>query len=305
MEAPRIRSFLHAVWLSPRKRGEGCRATASRSEFVVIGSRLSTAVGNQMKRLHIVQGGLENGDKKWLERAARGKLDSKSWIAPRSAEVGDNIVIYVAGYGFFATAMVKSGSKRRTDWKNRYGAALTSIKLIKPPISLGIIRRRLPKLTWAKYPRSITTPTPELGIQIRGLIHERRNVGIIDLDDDALAEANIEELRAAAMLSALKSVTQRQREIIERVRSKAIHLYVLVRAHGECEGCEKPAPFLKADGSPYLGPHHTTRLADDGPDHPANVIALCPTCHRRAHYSQGAEGFNRSLKRKAARLARR
>ena len=43
---------------------------------------------------------------------------------------------------------------------------------------------------------------------------------------------------------------------------------------------------MKTDGSPYLEPHHITRLADNGPDHPAKVIALCPNCHRKAHSSQ-------------------
>src|SRR5262245_49147562 len=37
-----------------------------------------------MRRLHIVQGGLDNGDKKWLERAARNHWNSRTWIAPSS-----------------------------------------------------------------------------------------------------------------------------------------------------------------------------------------------------------------------------
>ena len=41
-----------------------------------------------------------------------------------------------------------------------------------------------------------------------------------------------------------------------------------------------------------------TRRADDGPDHPAHVIALCPNCHRRAHYAGDAKAFNTVLKRK-------
>ncbi|MGH9768021.1 MAG: HNH endonuclease [Blastocatellia bacterium] len=63
----------------------------------------------------------------------------------------------------------------------------------------------------------------------------------------------------------------------------------------ECEGCNDHAPFQKSDGFPYLEPHHTMRLADGGPDHPAHVIAPCPNCHRRAHYAVDAEAFNKSL----------
>jgi hypothetical protein len=105
-----------------------------------------------------------------------------------------------------------------------------------------------------------------------------------------------------ALLSARPSATKKERTLIFRTRSKAIHLYVLSRANGHCEGCKAAAPFRKADGRPYIEPHHTKRLADDGPDHPASVIGLCPNCHRRAHFSEDAKTFNRSLERKLVRL---
>lgn len=258
--------------------------------------------GRSMAVLHIVQGGIDNGDKKQLERAARKNLSVPSWIVPKSAAIGDEVVIYVSGYGFFATAKVKTRAKQRVDWKNRYGAGLNLIKLIDPAISIGAIQRHIPKLTWARYPRSITTPPPEVAPQIRKLISERRKTGIPDLDDEALVQSNIDELRTAALLSARPSATPKERKVIYRVRSKAIHLYVLSRADGHCEGCNSVAPFRKADGRPYIEPHHTTRLADDGPDHPAKVIGLCPSCHRRAHHSEDAKVFNGLLKRKLARL---
>lgn len=252
--------------------------------------------------LHIVQGGIENGDKKWLEKAAQNNSKAPSWIVPKSVRVGDDVVVYVAGYGFFATAKIGTHPRPRADWDNRYGAGLNSIRLIDPAISLGTIRRHVPELTWAIYPRSITTPPVEVASRIQKLISERRKTGLPDLDDEALQEANIDELRKAALLSARPSATEKERKLIYRVRSKAIHLYVLHRANGTCEGCSAVAPFRKADGRPYIEPHHTTRLADDGPDHPAKVIGLCPNCHRRAHYAEDAVPFNRSLKRKLARL---
>jgi hypothetical protein len=60
---------------------------------------------------------------------------------------------------------------------------------------------------------------------------------------------------------------------------------VLVRASGRCEGCSKDAPFTRrSDGSPYLEVHHRTPLALGGEDTVANATALCPNCHRAAHY---------------------
>jgi 5-methylcytosine-specific restriction endonuclease McrA len=249
-----------------------------------------------MKSLRIVQGGIENGDKVLLERLAAEGRSFDRWVAPKDSRPGDDVVIYVVGYGFFATATVTSESRPRDDWPGRYGAALASFKLIVPPIFLAAIRRHIPGLGWARYPRSITTPTPDVAEQVRELIRRRRKTGIPDLDDDALEEANIDELRRVATMRSRKSTPGRNTKTVYRARSLAIRLYVLRRADGYCEYCEYEAPFYKSDGTPYLEPHHTTRLADDGPDHPSHVIALCPNCHRRAHHAGNAKAFNSELK---------
>lgn len=80
-----------------------------------------------------------------------------------------------------------------------------------------------------------------------------------------------------------------------RRRSAAVKAYVLLRAAGSCECCEMPAPFLKRDGSPYLEPHHTARLADGGADLPDAVAAICPTCHRHIHHGEGGVELNEQL----------
>lgn len=255
-----------------------------------------------MPNLHIVQGGIDNGDKAWLEKAARKHLSAPAWIVPKSVAIGDEVVAYIADYGFFATGRIKSLSKPRKDWPNRYGAVLGSIKLIQPAISLATIKRGIPGLTWANYPRSITTPSSRIAEQIRNLVKNRRKTGIPDLNDGALEGANIDELRKIALLKARPFATQRERHTIYRARSQAIRLYVLSRANGHCEACGFPAPFQKPDGSYYLEPHHTMRLSDEGPDHPAKVIGLCPNCHRKAHYANCSTAFNARLIKKLRTL---
>lgn len=60
---------------------------------------------------------------------------------------------------------------------------------------------------------------------------------------------------------------------------------VLYRAQGKCEDCKHEAPFNRAsDGTPYLEVHHIDPLSEGGDDWVENAIALCPNCHRRAHY---------------------
>jgi 5-methylcytosine-specific restriction enzyme A len=69
------------------------------------------------------------------------------------------------------------------------------------------------------------------------------------------------------------------------LRNRDVVAEVLLRAAGVCEKCKSPAPFIRrADKTPYLEVHHRKQLAAGGTDTVANAIAVCPNCHRRAHY---------------------
>lgn len=113
---------------------------------------------------------------------------------------------------------------------------------------------------------------------------------------------SLAQLRQLAEQQATRDATPQQRVVLVRKRSQAIRAYVLKRANGTCEGCAQPAPFQTKANIPYLEPHHTLRLADGGPDAPAHVIALCPNCHRRAHYADNGREFNEALIAKLAVL---
>jgi 5-methylcytosine-specific restriction protein A len=119
---------------------------------------------------------------------------------------------------------------------------------------------------------------------------------------ESLTSKTLSELRALAVLTSGRGVSASMRKQVCKLRSEAVKEYARRRAKGRCEGCEAVAPFKTKKGRPYLEPHHLTRLADDGPDHPENVIALCPTCHRRAHHAADAEAFNEGLKHIVAEL---
>jgi 5-methylcytosine-specific restriction protein A len=74
-----------------------------------------------------------------------------------------------------------------------------------------------------------------------------------------------------------------------RVREK-----VLRRAKGVCEFCGTEG-FEKTDGNRYLETHHVISLASKGMDTLDNVIALCPSHHREAHYGKDAALLEVSL----------
>ena len=69
------------------------------------------------------------------------------------------------------------------------------------------------------------------------------------------------------------------------IRNPFVVAEVLHHAKGVCERCHRPAPFnRKSDGTPYLEVHHRIPLAQGGLDSIRNAEALCPNCHREAHY---------------------
>lgn len=113
-------------------------------------------------------------------------------------------------------------------------------------------------------------------------------------DIKQLRKKSLSELRAAALVKSSTNTPAIEKIQINRYRSEAIKLYVLTRASGKCEGCGEPAPFETKKG-PYLECHHLYRLSDGGPDHPKNVVALCPNCHRKAHYAINNGEFNEKL----------
>jgi len=112
---------------------------------------------------------------------------------------------------------------------------------------------------------------------------------------------SLQQLREIALSSTpTHASTQEKIQSIQN-RSTAIKLYAKKRANGICEGCNETAPFETKSG-PYLEVHHLTRLADGGADLPQNIIALCPTCHRKAHYSLDCLEFNNQLIKKVAAI---
>jgi hypothetical protein len=109
---------------------------------------------------------------------------------------------------------------------------------------------------------------------------------------EALQFEKARNLSQEERLDALKVSNKKPKQTIVQqtvfLRNQFVVAEVLYRAKGICEECKQPAPFLKAkDNSPYLEVHHKIRLIDGGDDTIENAIALCPNCHRKAHY--GAE----------------
>jgi len=101
----------------------------------------------------------------------------------------------------------------------------------------------------------------------------------------------VEQGRVAATPSVQKLVVGRY------ARSPIVARETLRRADGVCELCGQPAPFRDINGEPFLEVHHIVPLSEGGPDVLSNTAALCPNCHRAAHYADKAPALRRKLLR--------
>lgn len=119
-------------------------------------------------------------------------------------------------------------------------------------------------------------------------------------------ERRVLELRRREVRIDRPAGTKRPQKIVRSaygfVRSAEVKAYVLQEANGRCEVCASPAPFIDGDGMPYLEVHHVKPLAEGGSDRVGNAIAVCPNCHRRAHFSGDKTEFATQAYRKLPRL---
>ena len=268
---------------------------------------VSSRDGAHPRRLHVLNGSRDE-DAATLRKALAGRTRRlRLRRVPKYAAAGDEVVLYIAGLGIVASGTVEGWPvPTRTPSGGQYTAAIATLKPVNPPLSLATLKAELRGIDWLRYPRSYTTLASAAAESLRELVCHRRarpDYALPSVVGDE--DLNYAELCQIADRNAQNRVKASQSLKWVRQASKTVHRAVLQRAQGCCEGCGSSAPFQrKVDGRPYLEAHHIVRLADEGPDRPVNVIALCPNCHRRVH--EGADGrqYNQKLRDIAQRRHR-
>lgn len=97
--------------------------------------------------------------------------------------------------------------------------------------------------------------------------------------------------------------TEVTREVWQRCDE--VRKWALTRAKGKCQGCDNEAlPLYMDDGEVFLEVHHVKFLRDGGPDTPDNTVALCPRCHKHAHFGHDRDVFRESLYTRLSFLTR-
>ena len=67
-------------------------------------------------------------------------------------------------------------------------------------------------------------------------------------------------------------------------RDQKVRAQFLQIANGYCECCGEQG-FLTGSGDRYLETHHVVGVSERGPDTAGNIVAVCPLCHRKAHFA--------------------
>lgn len=148
-----------------------------------------------------------------------------------------------------------------------------------------------------KHIYSLATGISSHEFHTRDARQQLQNLGFTVIDVSAYEEINealdkavkqsINEPQARQKRLQLASPIAQEKFVIQRIflRNPDVVAETLVRANGFCEYCKSAAPFLRAkDSTPYLEVHHRTPLAKGGKDTVSNSVALCPNCHRQAHF---------------------
>ncbi len=127
------------------------------------------------------------------------------------------------------------------------------------------------------------TELKDLGFTVHKIVDSTESTNLEQQVNDLISGPN--EVLRRGVADAPKKPTRSQVLTYQFNRSPYVVAATLKRANGICEQCQEEAPFTKRNtNTPYLEVHHKTWLSNDGEDTIENARALCPNCHRKAHY---------------------
>ena len=102
------------------------------------------------------------------------------------------------------------------------------------------------------------------------------------VDNSITENINLRELKKS--LSKEDPNDKRSTRSTQHKRSNRMKKFALLRAKGKCELCGEWGPF-EYKASLFLEGHHIIPLSRGGKNKIDNIAALCPNCHRKAHYT--------------------
>ncbi|MEM0977450.1 MAG: HNH endonuclease signature motif containing protein [Pseudomonadota bacterium] len=132
-------------------------------------------------------------------------------------------------------------------------------------------------------------------IEFKTFISDELKILDIDFEEQVERAADDAEDVRLLRLSQASGLAEKEMRLTTYIkRNPDVVAQVLATANGICGYCRKEAPFKrKKNGEPYLEVHHKIPLAEGGLDNLENAIALCPNCHREAHFGLDWKKFRK------------
>jgi 5-methylcytosine-specific restriction protein A len=156
---------------------------------------------------------------------------------------------------------------------------------VEPVVPMDELKSEYPNVWWTPQNSGMVLPESVAG-EIFRLLGKQRVAPIAGSD---AFRRRVWAIRALGPVSKPNGVAAPLKDhvTVERIRRNSrVAAWVQDQAGGKCELCRENGPFVDDTGNQFLEVHHVLALADGGPDIPANTVALCPNCHRRAHYAK-------------------
>lgn len=128
----------------------------------------------------------------------------------------------------------------------------------------------------------------------RHLIEEDDEYGVIDSFDIDINDTYVPEFKPVEIV---KAKYEEKEKIVRNVkRAKGS----IIRSDYKCNIDENHKSFVSKNGKPYMEAHHLIPLgAQDkfkyGLDADANIVCLCPNCHRNLHYGKDIDEILKKL----------
>lgn len=117
-------------------------------------------------------------------------------------------------------------------------------------------------------------------------VGSKEMVKIPDSEEEQYKQAtvlSVEQLEIVAKEHEANAPEKREVTTNQYKRNPYIAELAKRQANGICQLCGEKAPFITADGKPYLETHHIRWLSEGGSDTIDNTVAVCPNCHRKLH----------------------
>lgn len=103
-----------------------------------------------------------------------------------------------------------------------------------------------------------------------------------NIENSITENVNLSELKR--ILSKEDPNDKKSVKTTQHKRSDRMKKFALLRAKGTCELCREKGPFEYKE-SFFLEGHHIIPLSRGGKNKIDNIAALCPNCHKKAHYA--------------------